>query len=465
VKMRWRLLAAFLGLILLLTLAQDLPLVGYLRRIETERILATLERNAFVLAGNSEDLLHDESGNFDAADLQATVNLYAVNEGARVIVTDRDGLLVVSSDPTDRPGDDFTNRPEIAQALNGQPVSGQRLSKTAGGDLVYVAVPVLSGTNTVGVVRLTFPASVIDDRTNERVRGLVLVGGISMVAAIIAALLMSSSITSPLQRLQRTTEALAAGDFDHRAPTDEGAPELRALGSAFNTMTERIAALLEQQKTFAGDASHQLRTPLTALRLQLERAADMVETDPDGARDRIEAASQETERLQRLVEGLLLIARSTGATAPVDTVDVSALARERFEVWQPLADERGIRMSLSVDDGLTARSVTNGLEQIIDNYVDNALNVGAAGDTITITARRGPHDMVEVHVLDEGPGLPDDQLERAFDRFWRSPTAPHGGSGIGLAVVQHLATLSGGHAALRNRTDRSGLDAVVSLPA
>ena len=100
-RMRWRLLAAFLGLILLLTLAQDLPLVGYLRNIETERLLATLERNAFVLAGNSENLLSGDGDSIHLDDLQATVDLYAANEGARVIVTDRDGRLVVSSDDTD----------------------------------------------------------------------------------------------------------------------------------------------------------------------------------------------------------------------------------------------------------------------------------------------------------------------------------------------------------------------------
>ena len=221
-RMRWRLLAAFLGLILLLTLAQDLPLVGYLRNIETERLLATLERNAFVLAGNSENLLSGDGDSIHLDDLQATVDLYAANEGARVIVTDRDGRLVVSSDDTDVAGDDFANRPEIGDALSGRPVSGQRLSKTAGGDLVYVAVPVLSGADTVGVVRLTFPADVIDERTNERVRGLVMVGAISMIAAVLAALLMSNSITSPLRRLQRSTEALAAGGFEHALPRARG---------------------------------------------------------------------------------------------------------------------------------------------------------------------------------------------------------------------------------------------------
>jgi signal transduction histidine kinase len=206
-----------------------------------------------------------------------------------------------------------------------------------------------------------------------------------------------------------------------------------------------------------------LRTPLTALRLQLERAAAMVEHDPDGARERIEAASEETERLQRLVQGLLMIARSDGTAPASEVIDVTAMVRERADVWAPLVEQRGVQLRTAAADGLHANAVPNALEQIIDNYVDNALGVAADGDTITITALR-QHGSVGVHVIDEGPGMKPEHLEHAFDRFWRAPDAPHGGSGIGLAVVQHLAQLSGGTVDLSNRTDRSGLDASVMLP-
>ena len=462
--MKWRLLLAMCGLVTIVLAAQDIPLSGYLRDVESERLRTTLERDAFILAGASENVLSGETDAETVTNLQDSIDLYAARDGARVVITDGQGKVVVSTDPTDSPGEDFSNRPEIQLALNLQRASGERHSNTAADDIVYVAVPVLSGASVEGVVRITFRASVIDERANSKARGLFGVFGISLLGAIVAAVLLASNSTSPLRRLEHTTEHLAAGDFSERADTKSGPREVRALARSFNTMTERLAGLVAKQKAFAGDASHQLRTPLTALRLQLERASALVDDDPAAARDRIEAASAETERLQRLVEGLLLIARTDGAAVDTITVDVSTITRERAEMWTPFADERGVRIVTEIADGLRAKAVPDALEQIIDNLVDNALGVAAEGSTITLRAMAG-HPHVTVHVVDEGPGMKPEHLQHAFDRFWRAPDAPHGGSGIGLAVVQHLATLGGGHADLRNRTDRRGLDAFVELVA
>ncbi|MCE9621964.1 MAG: HAMP domain-containing histidine kinase [Actinomycetia bacterium] len=464
--MKWRLMIAFAGLIAMVLLAQDVPLATYLRRVESERLLADLRSDAFLLAGAAEDVLSGEATG-SAIDLHATVVAYAETEGGYVVVVDANGVLVESSDATDVIGTQFanSNRPEFNTALvSGQPNSGSRSSVDAGGDIVYVVVPVRSGLDVVGAIRITFPAAVIDQRANEKVRGLVLVGLISMLAAALAAIVIANTISSPLRRLRRSTEHLAAGDFTQRAIDNEGPPEVRSLARSFNTMTERIATLVGTQRAFVGDASHQLRTPLTALRLQLERAAAMVDDDPAGARARLEAASEETERLQRLVEGLLMIARSDGSRPELERVDVSALVRERAEVWGPFADERGVQLTIACPGGLAAMAVPNALEQIIDNYVDNAMNAVSAGGTITLSASRR-NDSVSVHVADEGPGMPPEHLAHAFDRFWRAPNAPHGGSGIGLAVAHHLADLSGGSVELRNRTDRTGLIASVELPA
>lgn len=467
--MRLRLLAAFVGVAIVILAAQDIPLARYVRSVERDRLLASLERDAFVIGGVAEAVLSGEA-NADPDQLQASVELYQSRNGAEVLVTDNAGVAVSVSSDSARIGDDFSTRPEIAQALAGSPVTGERASTTLGYDLAYVAVPVRSGPTVVGAVRLTNPASVIDDRASGTVRGIALVAFISLIGAAVAAVFIASTIARPIRRLQRTTERVTAGDLTARAVLDEGPPEVRQLAGSFNTMTDRVKELLDQQRAFAGDASHQLRTPLTALRLQLERASDMVEADPAGARQRIEAAGAETERLQRLVEGLLMLARADRNAAAAAAVDVGALLHERVEMWAPLALERElfVRAALTVPaSGPVALAVPQALEQIVDNFLDNAIGIVPDGTVIELTVEQSADAegrWVTVHVLDQGPGMSAEQLEHARDRFWRAADAPHQGSGLGLAIVDHLARASGGLLLLANRPG-GGLDAAVRLRA
>jgi signal transduction histidine kinase len=461
---RWRLIAAFVGVTIVILAAQNIPLTRYLRTVEEDRFLASVERDAFIIGGSAEDVLSAESGGA-ATTLQSTVDIYRNRTKATVVVTDATGIAVaVSGDPA-RVGENFATprRPEIAAVLASKlPSSGRRASEQLGGDVVYVAVPVRSGPTLVGVVRLTYGASTIDERVSSKVRGILIVGLISLATAALAAALMAATIARPLRRLQHVTEQVEAGHFQSRAATDEGAPEIRSLAQSFNSMTLQISTLIERQRAFAGDASHQLRTPLTALRLRLERAATMLADDPDGARAHLEAAGEETERLQRLVEGLLMLARADQGDVATEVIDVADVVTERAAMWAPLAAERGCSLTADVIVTSTARAVPGALEQIVDNYIDNALNVSPAGSEIVVSASRD-HRWVTVHVLDGGPGIASDQLPHAFDRFWRSANSQHDGSGLGLAIVQQLAAASGGEVALANRAG-GGIDASVRLP-
>ncbi|CAN5618659.1 hypothetical protein BH24ACT5_BH24ACT5_08790 [soil metagenome] len=346
----------------------------------------------------------------------------------------------------------------MAAALDGEAAAGVTP------DVVSVAVPVLSGASTIGVVRVSSPASAIDERARSRVRGLVVVAAISLVAAAAVALLIARSVTEPLRRLQVGTERVAAGHFGERVDEREGPAEVRRLAGSFNAMTERIATLVTRQRTFAGDASHQLRTPLTALRLQLERTAALLDDDAEGARRNLEAAEAETLRLQRLVDGLLVLARDYDSVVPRSSVDVAALVVERVEAWQPLAEEQGVSITSWCDEpGRATALVADGaLEQVIDNYLDNAIAVAPSGSAIDVAVdTTRPHEVV-VHVLDRGPGLTDPQLASAFDRFWRAPGADHEGTGLGLAIVAHLADQSGATVTLTHRPG-GGLDAAIAL--
>jgi signal transduction histidine kinase len=461
---RRRLVAAFVAMTVVVLLAHDVPLAAYLRRVETERLLAEIERDAFIIGGTSEDVLSGEDVG-EIADLQSSLELYRAREDAGIVVTDANGIAVAVAASSGTVGESYMNRPEIAAALQGVPASGTRFSTTLDASILYVAVPVLSGADVVGVVRFTYPESVVDDRTQARVRGLYAVGLISLLGAIVAALFVASTLTRPLRRLKATTDQLADGDLTARADVDAGPPEIRNLAGSFNDMTERIEELIEQQRSFAGDASHQLRTPLTALRLNLEQGVELIDSDPAAARARIEAAGAETERLQQLVTGLLFLARSDQHALPTEPADLAAVLDDRAELWSALAAERGIvvRFARASAGQVRVLAVPGAVEQIIDNLIDNAIKVSADGTTVELVAV--VHDgWVTSHVLDQGPGMTDEQLHYARNRFWRAPDAPHQGSGLGLAIVEHLAKACGGALALSNRP-AGGLDAAVTWRA
>ena len=465
--MRWRLLAAFLGVMVVMLVAQDLPLVSHLRRVEVDRQLAELERDAFILAGQATTALTpaDPGGESSTADagvaLADSVADYADRNDRGVVVTDEAGTVVAVAGTTGvTVGDNLGTRPEVATALRTGPATGRQ------DDVVSIAVPVLAGADPVGAVMVSTDDSAIDNRASRRARGLLVVAGISLVAAAVAAVFMAGSVTGPLRRLRHSTERVAGGDFAERADDSQGAPELRALAASFNTMTARLAGLVDQQRRFAGDASHQLRTPLTAMRLQLERATALVEQNPEEAARILGDTDREIDRLQRLIDGLLTLARADAA-APASRVviDLSAIVAERVEVWAPLAEEQDVSVEVVDRGGVAAVGVPGALEQILDNYLDNAISVAPAGSSVEVVVdapAMPSSDIVRVHVLDRGPGLAEEQLAHAFERFWRSPDASHEGSGIGLAIVAHLAASSGGTPTLQRRPG-GGLDASIAL--
>ena len=437
--MRWRLALVLVGFTGLVLLVQNIPLASYLRTVERDRIITGLQRDAFTLAGYAVEPL-DATSPTPNADLTARVDAYAAATGARVVVVDEHYVAIASSEG--RVGENYGNRPEIVAAVKGDAVSGERPSETLGEPLLYVAVPVRSGSSLLGAVRLMYPSSEVNASVDERVRGLGVAAFITLVAAALIAVLVASTVTRRLRRRRDAAEEIAEGDLAARAEVGGGG-EIQELAESFNTMADRVQAVVESQRGFAGDASHQLRTPLTALRLRMDRAAELMDSD-DPAVDQVDAARDEIDRLQRLVDGLLVLARADNREQQVVPVDVSAIAADRVDSWQPLADERGVSIELDSPGMAVAVAVPSAVEQIVDNYVDNALEVAPAGSRIVVSVRIDPVGVL-LAVDDMGPGMAPDDRARAFDRFWRGHQDGEG-SGLGLAVVASLADAGGGTA-------------------
>ena len=332
-------------------------------------------------------------------------------------------------------------------------------------DAGYVTVPVLSGENITGAVRLTYPASVVEDRVSGQLRVMWAVAGTTVLLAGLLAYLMAGAVTGRIKRLQKATELLAEGNLATRTEEEQGPPELRTLARSFNQMADRLEHLLQQQRGFASDASHQLRTPLTGLRLRLENAVDAVGNDPDGARVMVADSLEETYRLQRIIDGLLLLSRADSRHVDREDVDLSEIARNRVEQWEALAEESGVRTVLDAVPEARVLAMPGAAEQIIDNLIDNALAVAPPDSEIRLVVRPdGASGAFELHVLDDGPGLSEEDRHRAFNRFWRGQSTSEG-SGLGLAIVQQLAEASGAAASLEARPGAPGLDARVTFRA
>jgi signal transduction histidine kinase len=447
-----RLLAGYLGVAVLVLVLLEVPLAISYARAERQSLTDKVQRDAVALASLVEDSL--EQGAPVPARVRRIAQNYGVDTGARVVVTDARGRRLVDSAPSGTT--DFSSRPEIASALTGEIATGTRHSRTLGTDLLYVAVPVASSGIVHGAVRISYPTSAVDARIHRYWTVLAIIAGVVLAVAATVAAVLARWVTRPLDHLERAADAVGSGNLAARAPA-EGPPEVQRLAETFNSMAAELDVLLHSQDAFVADASHQLRTPLAALRLRLENLEPDVR---DPGKEDLRGALREVERLSALVDGLLTLARADRAQSAPESISLGPLVQERVGAWSALAAESDVRMRVNVESEATALVTPGRVEQVLDNLLANAIDASPAGATVTVSTRSA-NGWVELHVIDEGPGLSETERDRAFDRFWRAHEG-RDGFGLGLAVVRRLTTADGGDVQLRAGTP-GGLDAVVRL--
>ncbi|WP_427921660.1 ATP-binding protein [Streptomyces sp. cg40] len=351
--------------------------------------------------------------------------------------------------------------PGTAEVL---PASRAKTATHWGDGKLEVTAPAQRDGRTVGAVRITYPTSDLTRRLWQiwGFRAILALAVLAVAAGLGA--LVARRLTRPLRQLNDMASKFSDGDLTARTPVT-GPHETQTLARTLNQAGERLDTLIASQRIFVADASHQLRTPLTALRLSLDNIADGV--DDEFVREDVDQATAEVVRMSRLVNGLLVLARAEAKVTAAEPLPLREIVAERLSVWRPAADERGVHIALrgSVVDGRPLVLASPGhLEQVLDNVLSNALEVSPDGATITVRSElRG--DEVELTVTDEGPGMSDADKSRAFDRFWRGQgLTGRSGSGLGLAVVRQLVTDDGGTVALRDAPG-GGLVVAITLRA
>ena len=428
-----RLIVSYVAITVLVLVLLEVPFAVFYAQRELDRLTADVERDASVIATIYED---DLEAGLTPDPLPA--QRYAARTGARVVVVDTRGISVVDTAQT--APRDFSTRPEIATALTGERATGTRTSETLDTELLYVAVPVASSGTVHGALRLTLDTSEVDERVRRFWWGLAAIAAVVLAAITLVGWLIARSVTQPLRRLNDTARRFGSGDLTVESSDAQGPPELRELADTMSTMAGQLAAMIDQQRAFVADASHQLRTPLTGLRLRLENLQAALDDADDAAQ--VDLAIDEIARLSTLVSDLLQLARTDRHDTPVPH-DLTTTVADRVDTWNAAADIARIRLELHTEQShLTVLAVPGAIEQILDNVLDNAIGIAPPDTTVTITVQAGTAQHT-LTITDQGPGLSDEDKPRALRRFWRGDTQ-RPGSGLGLAIAEGLARASGG---------------------
>ncbi|MEU7868609.1 HAMP domain-containing sensor histidine kinase [Dactylosporangium sp. NPDC049140] len=456
--MRVRLGTVYLVLLLLVLAALEVPLAISLAGRDTQRLVADRLADATRFATLAEPALRDT----DTAELAAELTRYDDVYGVAAVVVDQDAHQVVGSRPDLRLADDDVLR-QARRALEGREASEDGTIWPWRTDPLVVAVPVGRGGEVIGAVVTISPT-----RSNANGVGSawgILAGGglVVLFAGIVAAWSLARWTLRPVAELDAAAHELAAGDYTVRVPAADGPPELRRLGNAFNEMAATVADALERQRAFVSHASHQLRNPLTALRLRVEDlGVDL--TDPQAVEGH-RLALEETERFGDVLDSLLALARAERGKYDLTDFDAGETAWARVLAWQPVAAKKDITLRyVRPARPLRARAVRNAIDQALDALIDNAVKFSGPGTTVTVRPSADDNG-VDLHVIDNGPGLTEQQREMAMERFWRAPDAQNvDGSGLGLPIVAVLVDASGGRFDLLPN-EPSGLHARVWFPA
>ncbi|MEA2297059.1 MAG: hypothetical protein QOE86_4698, partial [Solirubrobacteraceae bacterium] len=392
-SLRRALVLALAYVLLLAIIALGVPSALNLRSRVDAEVRSQARGQADVVAATASDLLAAGS----AAGRADLVRRSAAFLRGRVLIVDRRGRVVADSAGPETLGQDYGSRPEIASALAGRAVQGRRRSDTLHDVLLATAVPVLRGPAVLGAVRVTQSVAAVDHATLGALGGIALVAVVVLLIGLVAGAVIAGALARPLRRLEAIARRIAAGDLASRAAV-EGTTEQRSLAQSFNDMADHLQDALESQQRFVADASHQLRTPLTGVRLRLEEARAATRGD-DPAAEELDAGMREVDRLAATVEDLLTLSRAGRAAGPAVPVDTMAAVQATADRFNAPAGERGVRLTVHGATGV-ARVPPAALDRVLDALVENAVAYSPPGGEVELAVEDG-----RIAVMDRGPGL------------------------------------------------------------
>jgi signal transduction histidine kinase len=452
VSFRTRLVLAAAYLVAAVVLALEIPLaLSIERRADADFQADVLGRAALLAARISDEVASVNQGG-PAADthtaaLTQAVDASAAAVGERIVVTNGRGRVLADSAGEAASGSKFATveRPEFGVALTeGRVDFRRRFSDTLGEELLLVTVPVVDQGQVVGAVRVSASRQSVIDRVHSSWLRLGAIGIAVVAGAFVLAWILATTVSRPLGRLRDTARDLGSGDLDARAPTG-GPAELAALGVSFNRMADALGSSMGAQREFVANASHQLRTPLTGIKLRLEA----IRAEGGAAGENAARAEEELDRLEALVDDLLALAGAASPPPSGITVDLSSVVTEAVERWQAPAGEAQKTVAAGRVEQALVLADPSDLAHVVDNLIENALRYTPPGAHVTLESQ-AEDGRATLVVADDGPGIPQEDRTRVFERFYRGSNGRRlgPGTGLGLAIVAELVERWGGDVTL-----------------
>ncbi len=384
------------------------------------------------------------------------------------------GVESVSSNPPHEHGPGPNRRPPPAFTLadesgvvifsNGRYRRGDRLSTT---DL-EAGTPIMENGNAIGIfvpLRTTYQGQPRELEFIQRINTTLLYGAlIGAASALVLGIFLSRAITRPIRELTSATHAVAEGDLSQQV-TVHSDDELGELAQAFNKMSAELSRSVNARKQMTADIAHELRTPLSLIIGHAEAVHDGV-LPP--TKENFEIVREEATRLEHLVNDLrtLSLADAGELAINLQTIEPERLIQEVFSLYQFEAQKKNISLEMEIATSLPVIEVDPGrMTQVLTNIMDNALRHTPDGGKIIISTKQTGEN-VKFVIQDSGPGLPTEELDRIFERFYRTDSARQregGGSGLGLAIAKSIVRAHGGQLSAESE-DGKGLRIVIALP-
>ena len=372
---------------------------------------------------------------------------------SRILVTDGAGRILYDPRETGSAVGQYAFYTEVVQALLGKDAAA--CSYKNGAFRSRAASPVLYQNQIIGAVYAyeydTEKAAMLEGFQNNLFNLSMVIGAVVLVFSVV----LSTTLTRQIGELLEAIRKVREGAYSHRAAV-RGRDEIAQLGEEFNSLTDRLQKTEEARRRFVSDASHELKTPLAAIRLLSDSILQTDNIDPETTREFVADIGKEAERLSRITEDLLRLTRlDSDVLEPAAAVEVLPVLRQVVRMMELIAEERNITITYQAEEGCFVRSTRDELYQIIYNLTDNAVKYDRDGGHVEIRLKRD-RGWAVLTVADDGVGVPQEDLSLIFQRFYRVDKARSraaGGTGLGLAIVRDTVEKRGGSVQADNRPE------------